>query len=285
MVKTFVENFAQSANPLLRTAALNAEKYMSLKEPEFVQVNHEDQEKHMQLIEKAKTLLGELDTTVPIQALAGDGLRAFLQYSAFEQRVSMLHPNNGYFGVLPDEIVGLICCFVEKLDSIASTCKRIRNIARTLVGHTARFRINNVSAYMDGKTYLTPPKSIANHKWTVQFGDTTNTSQRHFSLFAKPINDVNAVAAQFRISLVNQKKRGHDGQPEMVSSVTEHMFTVGEACWGWKKFADLAKMEDPEAGWIVDNSIEVVLTILFCRELEGFGRYKVPVRNQYHYLP
>eukprot|EP00698_Gefionella_okellyi_P020230 TRINITY_DN6328_c0_g1_i2.p1 TRINITY_DN6328_c0_g1~~TRINITY_DN6328_c0_g1_i2.p1 ORF type:complete len:324 (-),score=8.72 TRINITY_DN6328_c0_g1_i2:19-912(-) len=206
--QAFINTARHSQNQVLRLAALNASRAISIEQAE-----EERSRKRARLQEFSSFAQSLLQSSAPADAKLLRALKRIHDFEAFSERVYAVHANNGYFSALPDEICARIMECANSARTCAYVCRRFRDIVHSFQLNTSQvawWQIRNVSQLLEGKINRSCWVKLGTMQWCVQVGDVTNdASRRRFSLYAVPQtvsqNNSETVRARYSISLVNLK--------------------------------------------------------------------------------
>ncbi|XP_012833021.1 PREDICTED: ubiquitin carboxyl-terminal hydrolase 12-like [Erythranthe guttata] len=152
----------------------------------------------------------------------------------------MSDPSNGY--LYGDSCVFGVEVFVIKREPVIEyVCLKNFDVL-----HKRDWKIQNFSKL--GDEWKCEEFCVGGHKWKICLHPkgTGEKPGRYISIFLQNVCS-KSFKASFAICVKNQLK-----QPDK-RAVTDHSFTASKNDWGWHSFIELAAINDPKKGFVVED--------------------------------
>ncbi|KAL7145557.1 hypothetical protein ABFS83_07G092500 [Erythranthe nasuta] len=169
------------------------------------------------------------------------GMKSRWGFSKFMSKESLKDPSNGY--VVDDNCVFGAEVFVVKKQAVPK-CFSLKDI---YIPFKRDWKIPNFSKL--GNPWESEEFTAGGQKWKIRlYSKGREEAASHISIFLQRLGS-ERVQVSYTLCIKNQVSDQHKKRTE-----TDHLFIITDTTWGWDKLIEIATMNDPEKGYIVNDS-------------------------------
>ncbi|EYU40995.1 hypothetical protein MIMGU_mgv1a0226992mg, partial [Erythranthe guttata] len=183
------------------------------------------------------------------------GVKPQWGFSKFISKKFLTDPSNGY--LVDDNCVFGVEVSVVKKEAFAIECLSLKNFEIPYKRDWKTPNFSKLGEFSKSEEFI-----VGDHKWIVRLYPKGNgdASGRHVSVFlyyygSNTGTPSERVQARWTIRIKNQLRDLHH---KMTSSA---WFSASNNAWGWKSFMEIATINDPKKGFIVNDSCHLEVEI------------------------